>query len=308
VRCLAHYRSTVFEGNEMKYFAATLPVELRNGHLALKESAARSVGESLSGEYSFAEPFPHIVIDNFLPTDVADRLLDAFPNHATGQAKAYEMGYAGLHKTQFYPGDCDGFGHSFFLFCNSAPMLQFLEGLTSIKSLLADPYFEGGGFHQIERGGKLGIHADFRVNERLHLQRQLNMLIYLNKDWLEDWGGELELWDREMNGKARGVLPTFNRCVVFSTDATSHHGHPDALKCPEGIARKSIALYYYTASPRIYEDVPTTSTQYHARPGDDRAVRDEVRRLQRNNLIRELTPPAIFRGLRLLRDRFRSGD
>lgn len=136
------------------------------------------------------------------------------------------------------------------------------------------------------------------MNERLHLQRRLNMLIYLNKDWQPEWGGELELWDKQMQQKVRSVAPVFNRCVIFSTDADSFHGHPDGLTTPPDVTRKSIALYYYTASSRIYEEVPTASTQYHARPTDSAATKAEARKLRRYNLVKDWLPPALFRALR----------
>ena len=183
------------------------------------------------------------------------------------------MGYAGLHKRQILPEECDGPARQLFHFFNSRPMLEFLEGLTTIRGLIPDPYFIGGGFHETGRGGKLGIHADFRINEQLHLHRRLNVIIYLNEQWNPEWGGALELWDRHMKAKVRELMPVFNRCVVFNTDADSFHGHPDPLSTPEGVLRRSIALYYYTASKEIYNEVPNTSTMYHARPGDDGITR-----------------------------------
>jgi hypothetical protein len=289
----------------METFSATLPIATTD-RLAMDEKVGREVGESLAGEYCFAEPFPHIVIDNFLPLDLAERILATFPPEANGGDTRFEGGYAGLHKRQVFPGKCAGEHRDLFAFFNSAPILQFLEGLRTIQGLISDPYFEGGGFHEISTGGKLGIHADFRVNERLHLQRRLNMLIYLNKDWKPEWGGELELWDRGMQSKAKSVAPLFNRCVVFNTDATSYHGHPDALACPSDVTRKSIALYYYTASQRIYEDVPTSSTMYHARPTDDAQVQAEARKLRRYNLVKDWLPPALFRGVQSMRNRIKS--
>ena len=212
--------------------------------------------------------------------------------------KHFESGYQGLHKRQVFPGDCERPHRELFGLFNSAPVLQFLEGMTTVTGLLPDPYFDGGGFHEISPGGKLGIHADFRVNERLHLQRRLNLLVYLNKDWRPEWGGELELWDREMKAKVKGVSPVFNRCVVFSTDATSYHGHPDALACPPGVTRKSMALYYYTASQRVYEEVPASSTAYRARPTDGADVQAQARRLQLSNQLKDWLPPVLFRAIR----------
>lgn len=271
-----------------------LPIDVSDG-LALDAAAARKIGESLSDGYCFAEPFPHLVVDNFLPEPVARRALDHFPREALASDKVFEMGYAGLHKRQILPDDCDAEARQMFQFFNSRPMLEFLEGLTAIQGLIPDPYFNGGGFHETTRGGKLGIHADFRINDQLHLHRRLNVIIYLNEDWDESWGGALELWDRGMKAKQREVPPLFNRCVIFNTDADSFHGHPDPLLTPDGVKRRSIALYYYTASKEIYDEVPANSTIYHARPGDDKATQREARSLRFEQHLRQWVPPALSR-------------
>lgn len=271
-----------------------LPIDVSDG-LSLDANAARKIGESLSESYCFAEPFPHIVADHFLPGAVARAALEHFPGQALDSDKVFEMGYAGLHKRQVLPEECDAAARQMFHFFNSRPMLEFLEGLSSIPGLIPDPYFTGGGFHETARGGKLGIHADFRINEQLHLHRRLNVIIYLNEGWKDEWGGALELWDRDMKAKRLEVAPRFNRCVIFNTDADSFHGHPDPLQCPEGVTRRSIALYYYTASESIYRELPNQSTMYQARPGDSAANRREARDLRLEQHLRQWVPPALLR-------------
>jgi hypothetical protein len=113
------------------------------------------------------------------------------------------------------------------------------------------------------------------------------------------------LWDRQMKVKCREVLPLFNRCVIFNTDADSFHGHPDPLNTPEGTFRRSIALYYYTASKQIYNEVPSTSTIYHARPGDDAATQREAKRLRYEQRLRQWVPPALMRYAFALQRRLR---
>lgn len=271
-----------------------LPIDSSDG-LSLDAAAARRIGDSLAAEYCFAEPFPHIVLDDFLSEETARLALDHFPRESLRSDRVFDAGYAGLHKRQILPEDCDGAARQLFQFLNSCPLLEFLEGLTSIPGLIPDPYFIGGGFHETGRGGKLGIHADFRVNEQLHLHRRLNLILYLNKGWQDAWGGKLELWDREMKAKQVEVSPIFNRCVIFNTDESSYHGHPDPLATPEGVYRRSIALYYYTASREIYKEVPNMSTVYQARPNDDRSTRAEARSLRFEEHLKQWTPPALQR-------------
>lgn len=273
---------------------ATLPVSLRDG-VNLSLSEAKAFGESLSGEYCFAEPFPHIVIDNFLPKDLIDKIYDNFPSEKLESDVVFDMGYAGLHKRQIMPADCNGFIREVFGFFNSAAITEFLESLTTIPALIADPHYIGGGFHETSKGGKLGIHADFRINERLHLNRRINMIIYLNKDWKDEYGGHLELWDKSMKEKVHTIAPIFNRCVIFNTDSDSFHGHPDPLTTPDDISRRSIALYYYTASKRVYEETVTHGTMYKARASDDMATKNEVRKLAFENYLRDFIPPVLYR-------------
>jgi hypothetical protein len=255
-----------------------LPIECANGFV-LNQAQAREVGEDLMGEYAFAEPFPHIAIDNFLPTEMIEKILEHFPVETKSHDKVYQKGYGGTHKRQILPYDCDEYMRDAFSFFNSAPMLQFLEGITNISGLLPDPYFSGGGLHETAKGGLLGIHADFRVNESLQLLRRVNVLIYLNKDWQDNYGGILELWDREMKANVKSVAPIFNRCVIFNTDEDSFHGHPDPLTTPDGVTRRSIALYYYTATGIQNDTGQSRHTLYVARPSDSEQVKSEVRKL-----------------------------
>ncbi len=278
------------------YSNKTLPISI-DGQMYLDAKEARAFGEDLSGSYCFAEPFPHIVIDNFLPLPIIEEIFQLFPMEKLDGDKFYENDYMGLHKRQVLPESCERKIRSTFHFFNSAPILQFLEGLTTIDSLIGDPYFNGGGFHETSRGGKLGIHADFRINEQLHLNRRINVIIYLNKNWDSSFGGNLELWDGKMSKLHDSVAPIFNRCVIFNTDADSFHGHPDPLNTPVNVTRKSIALYYYSASKKIYEDTPTHSTMYAARPNDNANIKKQAAKLNFQNYLKDWLPPAFYRGL-----------
>ena len=245
----------------------TLPVDLTDG-IYLSTETAQAVGSDLSEAYGSAQPFSHIVIDNFLPAKLIESILANFPHEKSDNEINYEKGYKGLHKRQVDPNECNQYLRGVFQFFNSAPMLQFFEKLTGIDGLIADPYFTGGGFHEIKNGGLLGVHSDFRINKSLHVERRINAIIYLNKDWQDSYGGNLELWDAGMTKCLKEIAPIFNRCVVFNTDHDSNHGHPEPLNTPEGLTRKSIALYYYTASHAVYDNYVQHRTLYKPRPKD----------------------------------------
>jgi hypothetical protein len=279
---------------------ATLPIENQDG-FQLDASEARALGDLFSAQYAEAAPFPHIVLDDFLPDDLVRQILLHFPKGERASDGVFNIGYGGQHKRQILPEDCDRYARELFQFFNSRPMLQFLEGLTGISGLLPDPYFTGGGFHEISPGGRLGVHADFRINGQLHVQRRLNLLIYLNPEWDDAWAGHLELWSRDMKQCVQKVAPLLNRCVVFSTEADTWHGHPDPLAIPEGMTRKSMALYYYSASRAIYEETPTRSTMYVSRPGDSSKDRAEARKFRVEEYLKEWMPPVAYRGLSRVR-------
>jgi Rps23 Pro-64 3,4-dihydroxylase Tpa1-like proline 4-hydroxylase len=276
----------------------TLPISLVDGFY-LDPKEARSFGTMLADDYASAKPYPYIVIDDFLPASLADGILANFPVGLMQGDVLHMGGYGGQNKRQVSPNDCNEYVRNLFSFFNSAPFIQFLEGLTGIEGLIPDPYFNGGGFHEIRRGGKLGVHADFRINEQLHLSRRLNVLIYLNKGWDDDFGGKFEIWSKDALNMERAISPLFNRCVVFNTDGNSYHGHPEALNSPDNVTRKSIALYYYTASKAIYTEVNSHGTMYVARPGDGFVIRKEVVRHNIINYVRDwMLPPMIYRQIR----------
>jgi Rps23 Pro-64 3,4-dihydroxylase Tpa1-like proline 4-hydroxylase len=197
--------------------------------------------------YLAAEPFPHIVLDGLFDDDALEAVLREFPSRQAMQWREFEsstekkLGYH--HETSTISKTVRDFLNDM----NSFEMLLWLEALTGIEGLIPDPYFGGGGLHQIEPGGFLKVHADFNVHPKLKLDRRLNMLIYLNQNWRDEYGGHLELWDRDMSACRQKILPLFNRTVIFSTTDTSFHGHPHPLTAPEGMSRKSVSLYYYTA-------------------------------------------------------------
>jgi Rps23 Pro-64 3,4-dihydroxylase Tpa1-like proline 4-hydroxylase len=256
------------------------------------------IAESRVDQYTRAEPFPHTVIDDFLPEETLQTVFDAFPQPR--QLAHREFDDEQQIKLQYdavetLPGPI----REVLYFLNSSIIARFLERLTSVGGLIPDPHFVGGGLHQIERGGKLDVHADFNRLEALNLDRRLNLLIYLNPDWKEEYGGHLELWDRSMTHCVKRVLPVFNRCVVFSTTDYSYHGHPNPLTCPKGRNRKSIAMYYYTNGRPEEEQSSAHSTLFQRRPGEGTERRQVRRKVKR--LMHALLPPIITDAYRHLR-------
>lgn len=212
---------------------------------------------ALASQYRDANPFPHIVLDGLFDDQTLDAVLCEFPSPSETQWTRFDNPLEKKLGFFYEHSSISKTIRDFLNAMNSFEMLLWLEALTGIDGLIPDPYFGGGGLHQIEPGGFLKVHADFNVHPKLKLDRRLNMLIYLNKEWKEEYGGHLELWDREGKNCRKRVLPLFNRTVVFSTTDTSFHGHPHPLTSPPGVTRKSVSLYYYTAGrPAEERSVP----------------------------------------------------
>jgi hypothetical protein len=248
--------------------------------------------------YLTAAPFPHVVLDGLIPEDVTALLVAEFPAPHQGSWLHYDSS----QERKLESTDQSGMGavtRQLLAELNSSTFVAFLERLTGIPSLIPDPHLEGGGQHQIERGGYLKIHADFNRHPRLDLERRLNLLLYLNRDWTDEYGGHLELWDGEMRHCVQRILPVFNRCVVFSTTPSSYHGHPDPLTCPDGITRRSLALYYYTAASPSEAGNGHHGTLFQARPGEETEAAGSRSTAR---IASRLLPPAAIELVGRLRD------
>jgi Rps23 Pro-64 3,4-dihydroxylase Tpa1-like proline 4-hydroxylase len=228
------------------------------------------LAKSKAKEYKNAKPFPHIAIDNFMDPEPLERVLADFPSPDVKIWKEYENYFEGKLEAQGEEKVSDFTSQLLYQF-NSAPFIYFLEKLTGIENLMADPYFVGGGLHQLKTGGKLGVHADFNMHGKLpHLSRRINAILYLNKDWKPEYNGDLELWDTDMTKCEVKIAPLFNRLVVFDVTDYNYHGVPEILQCPEGMTRKSIGLFYFTVGRPEGEVMPgKKSTLFLARPGEE---------------------------------------
>lgn len=214
--------------------------------------------------YTKAAPFPYAVLDGAWDADLLRSCahdIDVF------QSWDGEKSFHGA-KAKRYCGDITKLPQSVQRVISEASrprFLRWLEELTGEKALVPDPYLEGGGIHSIGNGGFLKIHADFNWHEPLQLYRRLNILIYLNDEWKEEWQGRIELFSDPKSDPEVSLLPMMNRMLVFTTDDASFHGHRHPLNCPDEVRRNSIALYYYSPiRPKMNFATARTNTDYRA--------------------------------------------
>lgn len=218
----------------------------------------------LAAEYAAAKPYPHIVLDGVLRPETLERAYREFDDldltHWNNYLHVNERKYSNTAVATW--GDTLAELSAAF---TSERFTTFLSQLTGFANLRPDPSLDGGGLHRSLPGGFLNIHADFTAHHtHANWQRRVNLLLYLNREWQPEWGGDLELWDRDMRECVSTVAPVGNRILLFTTDEHSYHGHPEPLRCPDGMARQSMALYYFTEEVKPV----VKATNYRARPTD----------------------------------------
>jgi len=251
--------------------------------------------KSLQTQYLNAKPYPHIVMHDFIKKDLLRSVLEEFPDleklsdsvykfNNDKQIKFASKGMKYLSPKALYLNS----------YLQSDMMLNWLNDLSGIKeTLISDPYLLGGGYHEIRSGGLLKVHADFNKHSKLNLDRRLNLLIYLNEFWEDNWGGALELYDENLNS-IKSIFPYFNTAVIFSTTSFTFHGHPDPLKCPENHSRKSLA-YYYFSTGRPKNEI---SQQEHQTLWRNRSFETNLISINPKRLINEITPPIIWKTIK----------
>lgn len=225
--------------------------------------------EALCRQMQQAPAFPHFCTDDFLDDDFAEEIHAAFPSYQEAQRVGFSFDAVNeRRKTQItdarrFPAPIREL-HELLAGDDFVAQLSRMSG---IERLLPDPLLTGGGIHETDHGGRLDVHVDFNVDERTGLHRRLNILVYFNKGWQEEWGGCLDLWDADVEHCVGRYAPVFNRAAGFATSAVSWHG-VTPVRCPRGQTRKSFAAYYYTAEPPPGWDGVKHSTVFRARPDE----------------------------------------
>ena len=217
-----------------------------------------------------ADPFRHVSIDEFFDPAFAERLLAEFPSFDPKLARN-EHGGTGRKAVNTSIREISPTYQEVYATISSAPFLELVSSLSGIPDLILDPKLYGGGTHENLHGQELDPHVDFNYDESQQLHRRLNLIVYLNKGWQEEWGGSIEIHSnprRPKDNRIKSYLPLFNRCVMFETNEYSWHGFPRINLPPEmrHLSRKSLSIYLYTKDRPAHEIVPMHGTFYVQRP------------------------------------------
>lgn len=224
--------------------------------------------ERLKREFRSAEPFPHVAIDGFLDPDFAREVAAAYPTFEEAERLGFQFKAVNEYKkiqiteSEKFPDPVRRLSEAL----SEESFRRDLSEISGIDELLWDPSHAGGGMHMTGPHGHLDVHVDFNQLPGQKLVRRLNLLVYLNPAWREEWGGAVEIWDEDVKECHGAFPPALNRAVMFATSATSWHG-VTAVTCPEGRSRNSFAVYYYTeAVPAWFQ--AAHSTIFRARPDE----------------------------------------
>ncbi len=241
-----------------------------------------------------AKPFPFFCIDGFLEPEVAAQIVETLPSFEQASTVGKSFSTVNEHG-KIQVTDPAQFAEPVMRLYEALASLKWLNWLSyvmDIPNLVADSTLNGGGIHVTGPRGHLDVHVDFNYIKEMELHRRINILVYFNKNWREEWGENVELWDKDVKSCHHSLSPIFNRCVVFATSDSSYHG-VTAVTCPNGNARKSFAAYYYTKEPPPDWTGEYHSTIFKARPDErmkgmllmpaekiKRAVRSKMRKLR----------------------------
>ena len=206
-------------------------------------------------EFNNNDPFRYVVIEDFLDPNAAKAIENGFEEALAHKDPFGEKSHKNVLRKTGTPNlkVMTEKQRDFFSSVVTSKFVDFLKEITAINNIYGDPNLSGGGLHQSVKGAFLNVHTDFNFHPKNDTHRRLNLICYVNEEWKESWGGALELWNAKMSERKANLFPKFNRAVLFETSEISFHGHPIPLNCPVDVARKSMAVYYYSDWPEGLE-------------------------------------------------------
>ena len=176
---------------------------------------------ALQTEFAQAQPFPHIVIDDFFNAELAHALENEFPIQA-GETNKEAWQSLGWH---VYDNPIEGklaFDRISALdICfqttwnalQSPENVARLRKITGIQDLETDPYVHGAGLHYHPERGRLELHLDYSIHPFSGMERRVNLIVYLNSNWRQEWGGDLQLWEATRTSR-RNLRNAYRRSSI----------------------------------------------------------------------------------------------
>jgi len=225
-----------------------MSIKINKQHLNTLQSDLKYFGDwvnnidKLKEKFINSEPFENVVIDNFLEENYIEKLYNTFPNSYDNWYKyenPIEVKYAYDNINEL-----DEPLKNYFYYLSSKKIIDLFKKITGIEDLEYDEYLHGAGLHCHPRYGRLNIHLDYEKHPYSGKERRINVILFLSKDWKEEWNGSNELWNEDVSKCIKRTDVKFNRAIIFKTNDISWHGISQKIMCPNNIFRKSLAYYY----------------------------------------------------------------
>jgi hypothetical protein len=202
--------------------------------------------EELRNAYRNATPFPHLVIDELFRPQILDPVLEEMTGMANRRWLLVETESQERMRRMRSGVDLGTAGARLVALLHSASFLYLLSEITGIWQLLPDPYLQGAGYAQMQRGDFFDVHSDRNIAYETGLTRRLAMIVFLNKSWDPKYNGQLELWNSDATRREVSIDPLFNRTALFEVAYPNYHGVPAPVACPSDRSRQSFIVYYHT--------------------------------------------------------------
>jgi len=245
--------------------------------------------DALHDQYMSAGPIEHIVIPNFFTPDMAEKVYAQFPD-PDATWFTYDNPFEGKYIfNQFQEGDpMKAVIDSLY----TDEFIEYMSRITGIPNLESDEYLNAGGLHAYTRNGVSGVHLDYTIHPVTGKERRATIMVYMSKDWNDDWGGHLKLYDENISHPVTLTHSLWNTAVIFRTNGKAYHGFPDPIKCPHGAYRKVIGIYYMTDPTPETLECPRKNAQYFIESG--KPVSKEMQKLLDIRRSRRLTPDDLL--------------
>jgi len=243
--------------------------------------------EELMSNYVNASPYEHVVIPNFFKHEIAEKILKEFPDPDTNWWR-YDNPFEQKFLFNGFKDETHPIISRVFSGLNSNIFSNKVSSLTGINNLEPDPLLHSAGLHAYTRNGKVDIHLDYTMHPLIKKERRVSLMVYMSKDWRKQWGGALQLWNNDLSHYEEVDTSTWNTGVFFKTSEDSYHGLPEPIRCPVGVYRKVIGLYYLS-DPRP-ETIANPRFRAELFPYPGREIPDKLKSLYSIRQNRRLTP------------------
>jgi len=214
----------------------------------------------LQKQYRSHPDYSLLTLDNFIPQDLVTLMAKELDNIPLEDCKHFTR--AGSCMYEFNNVDRTPVQDAIVHALHSSTFIKWLQEVTDTVDLIPDPHLIGAGYMKSFAGDSLKVHTDFNWNDQLRLHRMLSVVIYLNEEWEDEWGGQLQFYDTKRDKVHTKVPVGPGNCVIWNYNNFAFHGYPEPMNCPEGVSRKGIRFFYYVSNAKHDDKHPPHRSLY----------------------------------------------